>query len=395
MKVAYAYEFDAADPMVQSGRPAAIRNALTRRGAKVLTVFPLNQSLKWLYAPKALYYRRMGKIYRFDRAPGFLHSIAWQARRRLRSLQPDVVFTPGSLLAAKLRVASPVVFCADATFANVLDVYDSFSNCAPEFIAHGHALERDALSHCAAAIYPSEWAARSAIEDYGADPARVHVVPFGANVDAPDSATVDGWIAARDLSVLRFLFVGREWERKGADTVLATCSRLHAAGYGISLDLVGINQPPVALPAWAHNHGLLDKRNPDQRARLQILYANSHFFFVPSQAENYGMAFCEAAAHGLPSLSTDVGGIPTIVRHGKTGYTLSPQASSSEWAAMLTQTVENPEAYRAMARASRADYETRLNWDAFGARLHDILERVTGAARARYEHSATRVTGMS
>lgn len=387
MKIAYAYEFDAANPMVQSGRPAAIRNALARQGAEVLTVFPLNQNLKWLYALKTAYYRRQGQVYRFDRAPGFLHSIAWQARRRLASLQPDVVFTPGSLLAAKLRTPTPVVFCADATFANVLNVYDSFSNCAPEFVTQGHALERDALAQCAAAIYPSEWAAQSAIEDYGADPARVHVVPFGSNVEAPDCAAVDGWIAARDLSTLRLLFVGREWERKGADTVLATCSRLHAAGYAVSLDLVGIDRPPVALPAWAHNHGLLDKRDPDQRARLQTLYANAHFFFVPSQAENYGMAFCEAAAHGLPSLTTDVGGIPTIVRHGKTGYTLPPQAPASEWAALLAQAVDNPGTYRAMAHASRADYDARLNWDAFGARLHDILERV--ADETRYQHSAT------
>ena len=380
MKVAYAYEFDAADPMVQSGRPAAIRRALARHGAEVLNLFPLNQNLKWLYAPKALYYRRRGEVYRFDREPGFLHSIAWQARRRLGALQPDVVFTPGSLLAAKLRTSTPVVFCADATFANVLDFYDSFSHCAPAFVNQGHALERDALAHSAAAIYPSEWAARSAIDHYGADPARVHVVPFGANVEAPDAGTVAGWIAARDLSPLRLLFVGREWERKGADTVLATCSRLHAAGYAVSLDLVGINQPPVTLPAWAHNHGLLDKRDPDQRARLQALYAHAHFFFVPSQAENYGMAFCEAAAHGLPSLTTNVGGIPTIVRHGKTGYTLSPQAPTSDWAAPLAQAVENPDAYRAMARASRADYEDRLNWDAFGARLYEILERVAGDA---------------
>ena len=376
MKVAYAYEFDAADPMVQSGRPAAIRNALVQRGAEVLNLFPLNQNLKWVYAPKALYYRRTGRVYRFDREPGFLHSIAWQARRRLCTLQPDVVFTPGSLLAAKLRTSIPVVFCADATFSNVLDFYDSFSNCAPEFIAQGHALERDALARSAAAIYPSEWAAQSAIEDYGADPARVHVVPFGANVETPAADTVDGWIAARDLCPLRLLFVGREWDRKGADTVLATCSRLHAAGFAVSLDLVGIDRPPVALPVWAHNHGLLDKRDPHQRARLQTLYAHAHFFFVPSQAENYGMAFCEAAAHGLPSLTTDIGGIPTIVRHGKTGYTLPPQAPTSEWAAPLAQAVRNPEAYRAMARASRADYKARLNWDAFGGRLYEILQSV-------------------
>ncbi len=41
--------------------------------------------------------------------------------------------------------------------------------------------------------------------------------------------------------------------------------------------------------------------------------------------------------------------------------------------------------------ARRVDHEARLNWDAFGARLHDILERVTG--EARNHHSATHAAG--
>ena len=56
-------------------------------------------------------------------------------------------------------------------------------------------------------IYPSEWAARSAVQDYQADPGKVVVVPFGANIeDVPPAAevlrprqrrlldlTADGW----------------------------------------------------------------------------------------------------------------------------------------------------------------------------------------------------------
>jgi glycosyltransferase involved in cell wall biosynthesis len=88
------------------------------------------------------------------------------------------------------------------------------------------------------------------------------------------------------------------------------------------------------------------------------------------------MAFCEAAAHGLPSLTSNVGGIPTIVRDGSTGYTLPSDAPVSAWADLLSRDVDDPAAYRAMARASRADCEARLNWDAFGRRLLAILERV-------------------
>jgi len=379
VKIVYAYEFNAADPMVQSGRPAAILKQLAAPGMHVVPAFPLRRGVQLLYAPKVAYYRQRRLVYRPDRQPWYLRSLAAQVRRRVRASQADVVFAPGSHSVAMLDVPCPVVFCADATFANVLDWYDSFSHCSDEFIAQGHAQERAALTRCAAAIYPSEWAARSAIDFYGADPARVHVVPFGANVATPDSATVHAWIEARQLSPLRLLFVGREWVRKGADLVLAAATQLRASGIAVELDLVGVERPPHPLPDWVRNHGLLDKRDPAQRARLPELFARAHFFFVPSQAENYGMVFCEAAAYGLPSLTTNVGGIPTIVQHGLTGYTLPPDTAPHEWASVLARVVDDPAAYRAMAHASHADYRARLNWNSFGTRLHEILEAVTHA----------------
>jgi glycosyltransferase involved in cell wall biosynthesis len=90
------------------------------------------------------------------------------------------------------------------------------------------------------------------------------------------------------------------------------------------------------------------------------------------------MAFCEAAAYGLPSLTTDSGGIPTIVRHGVTGYNLTPTTPAASWAAVLSDAVANPAAYRAMAKASHQDFCARLNWNAFGNRLHVLLRCVAG-----------------
>jgi len=41
--------------------------------------------------------------------------------------------------------------------------------------------------------------------------------------------------------------------------------------------------------------------------------------------------------------------------------------------------------------ARRVDHEARLNWDAFDAGLHDILERVI--RQAGYHHSANHAAG--
>lgn len=388
MKVAFAYEFDATDPMVQSGHPTAIWRELRAAGCEVEDVFPLRREVRYLYAPKMLAYRRRGLIYRPDRERMYLRSLAAQVNRRLRASPPDVLFAPGSHAIAWVDAPCPVVFCADATFADVLDAYDDFSRCAPEFIAQGHAQERAALGRCTAAIFPTEPTARSAIETYRTPPERVHVVPFGANVEAPERARVRERITARKLAPLRLLFVGREWVRKGADRVLETCALLVQKGIPVELDLVGIAQPPVALPGYVRQHGLLDKRIPAQRAALEALFARADFFFVPSRAENFGMVFCEAAAHGVPSLTTQVGGIPTIVRDGSTGHTLPPDAAADAYAQRLEQAIADPQAYRAMAWAAYEDFSARLNWTTFGRRLREILEAATQAPRtAQKEHT--------
>jgi glycosyltransferase involved in cell wall biosynthesis len=383
VKIVYAYELDVADPMVQSGRPAAILRALERAGHEVVRAFPLRRELRYLFVPRLLRARRRGLVYRPDREPLYLKSLALQVERRVRAARPDVLFAPGSHVLAWTDVACPVVMCADATFADVLDAYPDFSRCDPAFIEKGHAQERGALRRCAAAVFPSEPTARSAIEAYGAPAPRVHVVPFGANVEAAPRAVVEARIGARTLRPLRLLFVGRDWERKGADLVLAAGELLVRAGVAVELDLVGIARAPRPLPGWVRAHGLLDKREPAQRAALEALYAGADFFFVPSRAENYGMAFCEAAAHGLPSLTTRVGGIPTIVRDGATGHTLAPDAPAQAYADRLQAALADPAGYRAMARAAYEDFCARLNWDAFGRRLGELLERAVAERRSQ------------
>jgi glycosyltransferase involved in cell wall biosynthesis len=209
----------------------------------------------------------------------------------------------------------------------------------------------------------------------------VHVIPFGANVDAPDERTVRAQIEARTFDQLRLLFVGRDWYRKGGDIVLATCEELRRRGVAVRLDLVGLLRVPELLPPYAQSHGLLDRKEPGQRRRLEQLFAQAHFLFVPSRAENYGMVFCEAAAFGLPSIATRIGGIPSIVRDGQSGFMLPAQATPQDYASTLESLLSDPSYYRMMSRTSLNDYKTRLNWTAFAgsvlAVLHGLSERAS------------------
>lgn len=382
MKIIYAYEFDADDTNVQSGHPCSILTQLERRGNEVLRAFPLSQRTRYLHQWKSYYYRRLGRTYRPDREPAYLRSLARQIERRVQNVAADVLVAPGSHVVAQLRTPHPKILVADATFANVLDFYDSFTNCAPEFIRQGHDQDRKALANCAAAVYPSTWAAHSAIKDHGASPAKIHVIPFGGNLVPPDEATVTTWIARRGFDQLRVLFIGRDWHRKGGDTVLAACRVLDRRSVPLRLDLVGVERAP-ALPTYARLHGRLDKRDPEQRRELERLLQHAHVLFVPSLAENYGMVFCEAAAFGVPSLATDVGGIPTAVRHGQTGFTLPVGTEPKVFADILEELFADPPRHQELASASLRDYHARLNWDTFGSHFLRVAEGIANPNRDR------------
>ncbi len=378
MTVLYAYESDAADPMVQSGRPLSILRQLERRTDGVIPAFPLKDGLKYLYSAHYAANRLRGRTYRPDREPALLR--AWARQIEHRAHGADWIFSPGSRAITAVRASVPMIFCADATFQNMLDCYDEFSRCSRGYLKQGYRQEKAALDACAAALYPSDWAARSAIEDYGTDPAKVHVVPFGANITPPDPDQVEARIAGRSPQRLRLLFIGRDWVRKGGGIVLAAGEILRRRGLDLQLDLVGIAAPPVPLPPFAVNHGLLNKRVPAQAAMLERLLAEAHFLFVPSRAEAYGMVFCEAAAHGVPSVATRAGGIPAIVRHGETGICLDPACGPDDYADAIERSFTAWPDYLALARRSADAYRTRLNWDSFTLRLLEIAAAAIGQA---------------
>jgi len=373
MRVAYVYDLPANDITVQSGRPFSILKQLQQRTV-VEPIFPLNNWLRYAYAPKYMLYRGLNRTYRPDREPGMLRFLARQAESQLRDVDVDWVFAPGSHVLAFLGSDVPKVLCADATFANVVQQYAEFSDCSAGYLRQGHDQETKALTNCAAAIYPSAWAAQSAVNDYGADPAKVHVVPFGANFDVPSAQSISQAIEQRSFETMRILFIGRDWKRKGGDIVLQAAAIARQHGVPVEIDLVGLDRVPAALPSYVRNHGLLLKSVPQDRHRLERLMRQAHLLFVPSRAENFGMTFCEAAAYGIPSLSTDVGGISTIVRPGISGWCLPLEADAQAYATILEQCFSDIGNYRQLAYSARNFYDSTLTWDAFGDRLMEILQ---------------------
>jgi glycosyltransferase involved in cell wall biosynthesis len=58
---------------------------------------------------------------------------------------------------------------------------------------------------------------------------------------------------------------------------------------------------------------------------LSYLYENALIYFHPSKIESQGIAIVEAMAYRIPCVTSNCGGIPECVDHGKTGLTSNPE----------------------------------------------------------------------
>jgi D-inositol-3-phosphate glycosyltransferase len=82
---------------------------------------------------------------------------------------------------------------------------------------------------------------------------------------------------------------------------------------------------------------------------------------LPSHYESFGLAALEAAACGRPVVASDVGGLPTVVKNGVTGY-LVPAKQSDIMAERLCELLQDDVLRARMGDAARIHAES-LSWD--------------------------------
>jgi glycosyltransferase involved in cell wall biosynthesis len=344
----------------------------------VLPAFPLRHTHFFSRAARKLAARIRGESYLIDREPHLLRGFAREASRKFQGQEFDVVFSPSTLPLAYLETDKPLTVCADATFQSMLDYYPSFSRLDRVQREFAEDAERRVLQRASLLIYPSKWAAESAISHYGAAAERVVVQPSGANFGANNHREdVMRWIDSRRSGEIRLLFIGKHWKRKGGEIAFDTMRILRDSGVTVRLDIVGCTPPE---PAASHEkvvvHGLLSISNEAQRKKLDSLFAQAHFLVVPSRAEAYGMIFCEANAFGVPAISTDTGGISTIIRDGINGYKLPLEAGAAEYATLVAEIAGDTIRYQDLAQSSFGEFESRLNWEKWIETYLRIVSRI-------------------
>ena len=98
------------------------------------------------------------------------------------------------------------------------------------------------------------------------------------------------------------------------------------------------------------------KKNP---ADLKLLYKSSNIFVYPSLYENFGQPLIEAAAHGLPLISTPVGIAKDIVIDGETGYHVTGKAKEIK---DRIESLTDSNLRLEMGRKIQVEIKNRFDW---------------------------------
>ena len=175
------------------------------------------------------------------------------------------------------------------------------------------------------------------------------------------------------------LFLGFICERKGCLDIPAivdqVCRKIPDARFilGGSGEIEKVKQKlsakykdNVEFPGWI--------RNEQKKQYLR----EADIFLLPSYNEGMPMAILDAMGCGLPIVSTDVGGIPKIVRQGINGYLYKPGDSKSMACAIieyLTDDEKRLKAGRESVDVIRESYSLQQNIDKL-ERVYTEVERL-------------------
>lgn len=223
---------------------------------------------------------------------------------------------------------------------------------------------------------------------YGADAARIEIVPPGVDHDIFHSATPTQRRAERTALGLgnapALLFAGRIQPLKGADLAVEALAQL--THRDATLHIVGGPSGPAGSAELSRLHELVVALGLGDRVRfvpaqthgdLARYYRAADVCLVPSHSESFGLVALEAAACGTPVVAAAVGGLCSLVDDGVSGYLIDSR-EPADFARPIERLLADPAAAAAMGIAAEAG-SRRYAWSMTAARLRrlytDLLAR--------------------
>jgi len=222
---------------------------------------------------------------------------------------------------------------------------------------------------------------------YGTPPGKIEIVAPGVEHAFFAPGDKRGARKALDLGTGPvLLFVGRIQPLKGADVAVQSLAELGRSD--AVLIVVGGASGTEGQTELDKVRTLTERLGVAEQVRfvdpqphhiLSTYYRAADVVLVPSRSESFGLVALEAAACGTPVVANAVGGLLTIVEHGRTGY-LVPDRSPDRFASDIARILDDQALADRMSAAAAARARG-YTWSFAAARLRRAYADLTSRDR--------------
>jgi len=213
-------------------------------------------------------------------------------------------------------------------------------------------------------ICPSTVLARDVISYRFADAQKIHVIPNGIDIERWDRIKCfdDSLLGKYGVQKQNFvLYMGRLSFLKGVEYLIEAFKKVQKIHPSLNLVIVGRGNFEQYLKKCANNmDGVLFLGHVNSMSVKKLLFEASLTVVLPSSAfEVSPMTILEAMACCKPVIGTNVGGVPSMIKHEKNGFLISPKDPDS-LAECINILYENPDLSREMGMFSRKLVESKF-----------------------------------
>ena len=217
---------------------------------------------------------------------------------------------------------------------------------------------------------------------YGADARKVSLVPCGVDLEVfrpLDQKSVRSRLGLNGEKIL--LYVGRVEPIKGLDLLVETAAQMDSAE-GVRMMVVGADvngdremDRVKQLAKERDLEGKIDFVGQVDHDDLPLYYNAADVCVVPSYYESFGLVALESMACGTPVVATRVGGLSTIIHHGRTGYLKSWRCPEA-FANSVEMIISSDGLQQSMGEAARKRAEG-MGWDNVASLMWDEYSVLT------------------
>lgn len=169
----------------------------------------------------------------------------------------------------------------------------------------------------------------------------------------------------------KFLFIGKDFLRKGGDLV-----------YNAFVYLQNNLMPEAELYIIGPSDAPMDFDNPNvyflgnlPANKVQYYYNLCDVFVLPSRFEAFGIVFVEALCYGLPCIGRNLMEMPNLIQNNETGLLLSAEEENPQVLAEKMYSLITNEKFFRNVQSKQEYYKVEYSWDTVAKRMISIMKQ--------------------